>query len=103
MDKSKRLGIDAYLKLTTEYKSADVIVGAKLSISLPTARAMYRLTSIERPPSEDATDASYVEWQNTMHRRNDSCRTILRNISKKILMTGGKEIDEDELIDIFKL
>lgn len=82
------------VRLLTEYKESEVIVGAEFTISVADARGILDLTRMDVPenggdPFEEQREMLFVS------------RDILRKIAKAVLYTTGDTTSRDDLIKLF--
>lgn len=69
------------ISINSEYRSADVVVGGAVNLSVDDAKKLYSFTELVK--DVEANELMYVE-----------CRIILRRMAKEILIAGIPIIED---------
>lgn len=91
------------VKHVTEFREADVIVGADVYISAEDAKGILGLTEMRAAPEDKENHGYESSEQSDNAMRFEMARHILRQIAKAVLYSGGNATSTPDLMNRFKL
>jgi len=87
------------ISVNSDFKSADVIVSASITLSVEEARALYVLTET---PTKIAQNGNITVDEDEAKKRNILTRDFVRSIAKKVLITSGNITPITDIIEDIK-